>query len=102
MKYPVYNTKWVKIKEELPKIGVECPNCHSTATEDNSFMGKDGKHWISVKCDGCRSKWIVSQGKPGGAKKEEEVANQILLDRIDVLEDKVHKHGEVLRKLASK
>jgi len=82
--YPEYKTNWV---DELPQG--TCPACKSTEVEDNSFTDKKGNQWESVKCEGCRTKWIKSKGfkdKPTTIRKETPTDLQLLMDLMTTID----------------
>jgi len=85
--YPEYKTNWVK---ELPQG--TCPACESAEVEDNSFTDKKGNHWDSVKCEGCRTKWIKSKGfgaKESEARRPKSTRDLVLLEEIQALNKKM-------------
>lgn len=98
--YPEYRAQWVEI---LPDIGLECPVCHEGIIENNSFTGKDGTKWQSVKCITCRNKWIITQKRPTLAVKTETTEKQIrdleIIDKLGKLKEALVIIDEKLNKL---
>ena len=99
-----YQVKWVQV---LPKIGTNCPVCQKGWIVGNDFTSKVGELFKSVKCDDCRTKWLISKfppktaGKTGGTEKilKELDQGEIITGKLNKLHDILVIMDEKLNKL---